>query len=162
MRSFYNTSNGELRLTLQDFKNDKTLLYFSDNRILSALGISKFRTTNTGAFAVEIDKTFVSFPSPTITTPNLFVYCNITEPQIVGNTFASLLRTLSVPIGLSRGDVVNEKFIRPYYQKLWLNHIPEIQIDICDSTGRYIQFQSGTSLITLHFRGRKQGFFAGS
>ena len=83
---------------------------------------------------------------------SMYVYCNVVDSQIVGDTFAPLLRTISVRG--NRGDVINETFDRPHYVPVNTDEISTIEINIKDDTGDDVSFQSGKVLCKLHFRQR--------
>lgn len=80
----------------------------------------------------------------------LFVYCNVIEPQIVGDYKVPLLRI--VPVG--KGDVVTKYFHNIYYFPVLTKKFQTIEINIKDTTGEDIRFQHGTSYVVLHFRKR--------
>ena len=83
----------------------------------------------------------------------LYVYCDIVQAQIVGNTFVPLLRV--VPVTGKYGDRITTNFQDPQYQPLRSKDFDEIEIDIRAGTGKKIPFETGKLLVTLHFRERK-------
>jgi len=86
-----------------------------------------------------------------------FVYCDILEHVPVGDTLAPLLRT--VDITENKNGVIHKTFDRPYYLPVQKLNFESLEIDIRDSFGRIIPFESGTSIVTLHFRRVKLSYF---
>lgn len=83
----------------------------------------------------------------------LFVYCDIVEPQIVGDVMTSLLRI--IPLDSSKyiyGANKMHVFSPPHYISVMRREFDTIEIDIRSSTGQKIPFQFGTVCIKLHFR----------
>ena len=83
---------------------------------------------------------------------SLFVYCNLCEPQIVGNVYAPLLR--SVAIKGTRGEHVTKTYGEPHYLPVSTDTVDMIEINIKDDTGNDVPFTSGKVVCKLHFRNR--------
>ena len=64
----------------------------------------------------------------------LYVYTNIVESRIVGDTLAPLLRAL--PISGRHGDRVSARFTNVHYVPLLYSHFNSIEVDIRDDMGR--------------------------
>ena len=81
---------------------------------------------------------------------SLYVYCNAVEPQIVGDVYAPLLRT----VGLSgtKGETVVRNFIDPHYMSVNVDELRTLEINIKDDTGENVSFRSGKVICKLHFR----------
>ena len=91
---------------------------------------------------------------------SLYVYTNIIDYQFVGNSFAPLLRTISVNEGPEYyGKYIDSIFTNPHYIPVTMNSIDSIEIDIRDDTGTPIQFEAGKVLVKLHFQSKKERFF---
>lgn len=84
---------------------------------------------------------------------SLFVYCNLLEHVLVGDTKVPLLRI--VPISGKHGDNVYIAYEKPQYVPLQRKHFDSIEIDIRNDVGLPVPFETGKVLITLHFRLRK-------
>lgn len=80
----------------------------------------------------------------------LFVYCSLCEPQVVGDYYVPLLR--SVSIQGHDGDVVMKTYGEPHYVPVNTSKFDMIEINIKDDTGRNVSFQSGKVVCKLHFR----------
>ena len=91
---------------------------------------------------------------------DLYVYCDLVEPRVVGDKMAPLLR--SVPVLHRDGNTINEIFENVHYVPVSRTTFDTIEIDIRDSTGESIPFEGGTLKVTLHFRRRRNGFLSRS
>ena len=81
---------------------------------------------------------------------SIFIYCNILEPQIIGNTKAPLLRTVGV--SGDYGQIVEKIFDLPHYIPLLQRSFSTIKISIYSDQGRPIPFMFGKCIAKLHFR----------
>lgn len=99
---------------------------------------------------------------PTMTRPcnvrlglpaELYVYCDVIEPQLIGDTMAPLLRIVSVDkASYIYGDQKTCIFFQPHYVRVLVNQFDNIEVDIRIESGAAVPFQFGTSLVKLHFR----------
>jgi hypothetical protein len=80
----------------------------------------------------------------------MFVYCDVVESVPVGDTSAPLLRVVDIDSPFR--SIVHKSFDRPRYIALRKMNFQSLEIDIRDSIGRAIPFESGTVIVTLHFR----------
>ena len=80
----------------------------------------------------------------------MYVYCNVVDSQIVGDTFAPLLRTVAV--SGERGSVITSTFDRPHYVPVSTHEVGMLEINIKDDTGKNVSFQFGKVIVKLHFR----------
>ena len=87
----------------------------------------------------------------------LYVYTDVVESRIVGDTLAPLLRTL--PISGRHGDILSDRFTNIHYVPLLRSTFHSIEVDIRDDMGRRVPFEYGRVTVTLHFRRRKTGLF---
>ena len=87
----------------------------------------------------------------------LYVYTDIMESGIVGDTLAPLLRTL--PISGRHGDILSDRFTNIHYVPLLRSTFHTIEMDIRDDMGRRVPFEYGRVTVKLHFRRRKTGLF---
>lgn len=98
----------------------------------------------TGKYPVNL---YLGLPS------QLFVYCDIIEPQMVGDVMTSLLRIIPLdPSKYIYGAYKMHVFTPAHYLSVLRREFDTIEIDIRTSTGVKIPFQFGTSCIKLHFR----------
>ena len=83
----------------------------------------------------------------------LFVYSNIVEPQLVGDVYAPLLRTVAIAANITRGaQRETVAFDSPHYVSVITDEISTIEINIKRDSGENVSFLTGKSVCTLHFR----------
>lgn len=87
---------------------------------------------------------------------SIFVYSNIIEPQVVGNTHAPLLRIVPIDPHVPLGSHISCSFDNTYYFPLSRNFVTSIEITLRDITGSLIPFRSGRVVSTLHFRQKQR------
>lgn len=81
----------------------------------------------------------------------LFVYSDIADYQVIGDTVAPILRTLPIKANTAFQMIV-ERFDSPHYVKVIRNHIESIQVTIASDLGADAKFEVGKSLVKLHLR----------
>jgi hypothetical protein len=85
-----------------------------------------------------------------------FIYTDIVEPQLVGDSAAPLLRIVGIQEGASGGggggSTMIALFDTPHYIPVLKRHFDRLDIDMRTSTNRPLPFQSGPSTCKLHFR----------
>lgn len=85
----------------------------------------------------------------------MLIYCDIIEPQIIGDKCAKVLRTVTLtPDGSEPyfGKPCCKDFTQLQYVPLQKKHFDSINIDIRDITGNLVPFQFQTSSVKLHFK----------
>lgn len=82
----------------------------------------------------------------------MYVYCDVVEPQMVGSNALKLLRV--VPVTHSTHDQMQAKWepVRAEYLKLSKKHFDTIEIQIRTPLGTVMPFISGKSILKLHFK----------
>ena len=85
----------------------------------------------------------------------LFLHTNIIEPMDMNETTSNILKVFKIKG--QRYKVTQEIFQRPTYQALKKGKISMIRMYIADQSGKVVPFESGTVLVTLHFRKQKRG-----
>lgn len=81
---------------------------------------------------------------------SLFVYCDVIQPQIIGNVVAPIIRVVS--ISGSYGDSVDQHYDNPHYVPVLKKEFETIEINIKDDVGKDVAFDHGKVFIKLHFR----------
>ncbi len=119
-------------------KTIQSLLGFGGRRSFAFIHRSK-----TGSYPPDLSDAFQT----------LYLYCDLIQPQIVGDCLAPLLRT--VPIAGSHGGTVGEVFLDPHYLPLRCNTFDSIQISIKDDSNFPIKFYFGKSIVKLHLRRKR-------
>ena len=85
---------------------------------------------------------------------SLFVYCDVLEHRVVGDSQVPLLRI--VPVGGRNGELVTRIYENVHYVRLQRKTFQTIEINIRDRAGINVPFEAGTLNVTLHFRQRKR------
>ena len=85
----------------------------------------------------------------------IYVYCNIVQPQIVGDSSSHLLRT--IPVNGKSGDVIAKTFTNIQYVPVQTKSFEDVEILLRDDTGSPVPFERGKVIATLYFR--KQSYF---
>lgn len=86
----------------------------------------------------------------------MYVYCDLVEPQIIGDTIAPLLRIVSTKAEKTKyGLDISHVFTRPFYLPVLKREFETVEIDLRSHTGHPIPFLYGTSVVVLHFRRRR-------
>ncbi|EFO85347.1 hypothetical protein CRE_24138 [Caenorhabditis remanei] len=80
----------------------------------------------------------------------LYVYCDVVDQSIVGNSKSSLLTV--IPCKGKYGEMVQHTFPVPRYLPLMNGTIDSIKVQILSEFGDRIHFNWGSTIITLHFR----------
>ena len=87
---------------------------------------------------------------------NFYIYApGLIEPVIVGDTTAPLLRIITIKG--KEGEIIEDVFMHIQYYKLLTKEISEIQIEIRTPNGKFLPFQYGNCILTLHFK--KEPYF---
>jgi hypothetical protein len=84
----------------------------------------------------------------------MYVYCDVVEPRVVGDSLVPLLRI--VPAGGYHGQLVTLIYDHIHYVRVAKKNFQTVEIDIRDRIGRKVPFEQGSLNITLHFRQRKR------
>lgn len=80
----------------------------------------------------------------------LFVYCDVADMSLVGDSAHPLLR--SVPASGNYLDLVHHEFRHLHYVPLLYKQFSSIGITINTDTNRPVPFKFGKSIVKLHFR----------
>lgn len=83
----------------------------------------------------------------------MYVYCDIVEPQLIGDTMAPLLQIINIDTtNYVYGANKCVQFSSPHYVPLMKSSFESLEIDLRDHTGSLLPFHFGTSCVKLHFR----------
>ena len=82
----------------------------------------------------------------------LYLYCDVIQPQLVGDKREQLLRI--IPVSGSYGNVIGCRFIDAHYVPVLKSKFSSIEISIKSDVNTPIAFQFGKSVVKLHFRKR--------
>ena len=84
------------------------------------------------------------------TITSIYTYCDIIQPQIVGDTSAQLLR--SIPVEGKYGDLIMKTFTNIQYVPVQTKSFGDVKILLRNDTGDPVPFERGKVIATLHFR----------
>lgn len=84
----------------------------------------------------------------------LYVYSDIIQPRIVGNSMSHLLRNIAVPSEVAYGEDVYLPYKKRFYHPLSQFEIDKIRVEFKDDSGENILFNFGRTTLALHFRKR--------
>lgn len=96
----------------------------------------------------------VRTPDLTLNKPTqMYVYCDLVDPQLVGDTMAPLLRIVNINTrNASYGAMVSVHFTDPHYVPVLKSTFETVEIDLRNDKGYHLPFRFGTSCMKLHFR----------
>ena len=85
----------------------------------------------------------------------IYVYCNVVQPQIVGDTNAQLLK--SILVEGTFGDIITKTFSNIQYVPIQSRSFEDVEVLLRSDTGDPVPFERGKVVTTLHFR--QLGYF---
>ncbi len=143
------------RCTLRISEEEKGFELFVSSKVGYMLGFTSGRISEMmEVFDTYRIKTGHFLPDMNAGLYALIVHCDLVAPQLVGNTYANLLRMVPVTGRL------NENITNIYHDEQYLpvlnRNFESIEININDDSGKIINFQFGRTYITLHFRKRRR------
>lgn len=87
------------------------------------------------------------------TSRHMYVYTSLVDPIIVGDVRAPLLKSIWIEDKFTSSDVVSISMEHPMYLPVMCDRINNIEFNIRDDSGRFINFNKNTvSLLTVHLR----------
>ena len=111
-----------------------------------------------GGRELKITKTTVSpYVADLRGTMSIYIYCDIVQPQVVGDTSANLLR--SIPVGGKMGDAVTSTFNNIQYVPVQTKSFENIEILLRSDTGEILPFERGKVIAILHFKRQSSPHF---
>ena len=84
---------------------------------------------------------------------SLHVYCDLVEPQIVGDSLVPLLRCVHVEG--NHGDIVEKMFESPHYIPVLPSEISQVSVEIKDDRNQFVPFDFGKVVVKLHFKKKR-------
>ena len=87
-------------------------------------------------------------------TYTIYAYCDIVEHRPVGDVMAPLLRI--IPTIDKTAEVIDLIYENPHYIPLARRHFNSIEIRLATDKGKELVFESGKTVLTLHFRPRRR------
>ena len=142
----YNTLNGKVTVQL---KKGYQLGLIGRMSIILGFGDTDLKIiTKTTVSPYVTDLTVVS---------TIYVYCDIVEPQVVGDTSAQLLK--SIPAEGKFGDVIAKTFTNIQYVPVQTKSFENVEVLLRNDTGDPVPFERGKVIITLHFKQKSSPYF---
>ena len=159
--SLLDTMVNRLKNTIPD-KN--SMLYWRFDEVSQYLELRlRIYTLNVGPFLQDLLKLpdliitpgwYKTRPINTMKVINsLYVYCDLVESRVVGDTMAPLLRI--IPVSNQIGGTVIKTYENIHYLPLQRKTFQTVEIDIRDHTGKNVPFEYGTLNVTLHLRRKR-------
>jgi hypothetical protein len=91
----------------------------------------------------------------------IFVYCDVVEPQLVGDSMERVLYTVGIPDVSKFGHLFKDRYDTPDYIPLLKTHFHTIEINMKTYEDKPAPFEFGPSLVKVHIR-RRQRHSAGA
>ncbi|GFY77352.1 uncharacterized protein TNIN_5261 [Trichonephila inaurata madagascariensis] len=104
-------------------------------------GFSKLLGFEPGEIKGKVESPYIADPNASF--PLIYVYCDLIEPQIVGDVQAPLLKIVKVEG--KDGEVVNEHYTRPHYVPVIRRHFQTVEMVLRLHSGELVPFERGQS-----------------
>jgi hypothetical protein len=89
----------------------------------------------------------------------LYLYSNIAQPQIIGDSYGQVLRIVSVTDDKDFGTIIEHVYPTPHYVPVQLRNLDTISISINTDQNVPIRFMYGKTLVKLHLRRVRMNIF---
>lgn len=122
-----------------------------NSKVILNQGLAELLGFEPGEYTGFQQSPFVADPKSSF--PVMYLYCDLVEPQIVGDVQAPLLKIVSVEG--KDGEIINAHYPRPFYLPVIRQHFQTVHIDIRLHSGDLMPFERGKVFVTLHFRLRQ-------
>lgn len=141
-----NVANKQLEFI---FQSDIANVVFDEN-LASLLMLPQTQYNRSFSVHSELIRVFEK------TSYEIYVYSDLIEPIIVGDTYAPLLKTLWIEPKHVSDRVTHLSVDRPMYLPVATNCINNVEFNLRHDSGQFISFLDNTkSCLTVHFRKRK-------
>ena len=111
-------------------------------------------------YAKHVGSTFEMQPveaprplNPLLGNQSLFVYCDVADYSLVGDTASQILRSVSIKGSFM--ELITERFDIPHYAPVLMNHFETISVSLATDLDETAKFATGKALVKLHFRPRR-------
>lgn len=141
----------KIQFSYHDITKRVTLKTQGKSKVVLYNGISELLGFNPGEYVGNVQSPYVADTNASLSV--MYVYCDLVEPQIVGDVQAPLLKIVTVKG--QDGEIINEHYARPFYQPVIRKHFQTIQIDMRMHSGELVPFERGKVFAVLHFRMRQ-------
>ena len=142
----YNTLNGKVTVQL---KNGYQLGLIGRMSIILGFGDTDLKIIKKSTVSPYVtDLTVVS---------TIYVYFDIVELQVVGDTSAQLLKSILAEGKF--GDVIAKTFTNIQYVPVQTKSFGNVEVLLRNDTGDPVPFERGKVIITLHFKQKSSPYF---
>ncbi|GFU57451.1 uncharacterized transposon-derived protein F54H12.3 [Trichonephila clavipes] len=114
-------------------------------------GVSELLGFEPGEIKGKVESPYIAEPNASF--PLIYVYCDLVEPQIVGDIQAPLLKIVKVEG--KDGEVVNSHYTRPHFVPVIRQHFQTIELVLRLHSGDLVPFERGRVIAVIHFRMRQ-------
>ena len=136
---FYDEVAGKIR-----FNGPQNYSFSFEDQLATLLGVPIGKIVKKTIFSPDITGGFNS----------LYIYTDIVDHQLVGDTAAPLLRC--VPVRGAIHDFTTITYDKPHYVAINKLHIKTISVEIKTHQNRHVSFCYGKVIVRLHLRQRKK------
>jgi len=128
--------------------SDQVIMVEFSEKLSLQLGVERGKNlSKTNRMATRPHNVIASLPM------HMYVYCDLVEPQTVGDTVAPLLKILNIDnTNFLFGAQKIVHIIDPHYVPVMKTNFESVEIDLRDSIGKRLPFMYGFSCIKLHLR----------
>lgn len=147
----------ELDMKAKSSTKDYVILIHMSDRMRDILGFSNMSQDRMDKEITEhgFVESDTAFDLETV-YKNVYVYTNIINYAMVGETLSPLLRVVPVEKDVKVFDQQHCVFNPVFYHKVSCQYITSVNISLRDLSGELFSFRTGRSVCTLHFRKIKQ------
>ncbi len=104
-----------------------------------------------GGEEIKLTKTTESpYIADLFNVETIYLYCDIVEPQIVGDANVRLLK--SIPVHGKSGDIISKTSANIQYVPVRTKSFESVEILLRNDAGKPVPFERGKVVVTLHFR----------
>lgn len=114
-------------------------------------GLAELLEFEPGEYSGKRESPFIADPAASF--PVIYAYCDLVEPQIVGDVQAPLLKIIKVE-GRD-GEMVNAHYVRPHCVPVSRLHFQTIEVILRLHSGELVPFERGRIMAVLQFRMRQ-------
>ncbi len=130
-------------------RTEKVTVHLRDKHKFALIG----RMSQLLGFGEEIKLTKTTespYVADLFNVETIYLYCDIFEPQIVGDSNVRLLK--SIPVHGKSGDIISKTSANIQYLPVRTKSFESVEILLRNEAGEPVPFERGKVVVTLHFR----------
>lgn len=137
-----------LKIELKGLQSEQGIYLEFEGRLALQLGFIPETLIKIGESASDRPDMILGIP------PEIFVYIDVVEPQIISDSSSQVVRIVKTHDNQKThaGGIIVREFVHRNYLPLIKNRFQSIQVELRDTTGKFIPFSFGTSSASLHFK----------